>query len=114
MPPKVASHGAKGLKGEKKAAIKAEAARSGDKKKQHRRRESYAIYVYEVLKQVHPDTIISSKTMSMLRIWENLILIFKSTIRKDTSFTLMSRECYFPSPGTDISTHPALFPVHVT
>jgi len=50
MPPKVASHGAKGLKGEKKAAIKAEAARSGDKKKQHRRRKSYAIYAYEVLK----------------------------------------------------------------
>jgi len=53
MPPKAASKGAKGAK---KAVSKAKAARSGDKKRKHRRRESDAIYVYKVLKQVHPDT----------------------------------------------------------
>ena len=53
MPPKAASKGAKGAK---KAASKTKAARSGDKKRKHRRRESYAIYVYKVLKQVHPDS----------------------------------------------------------
>ena len=59
MPLKPASKGAK------KAASKAKAARSGDKKKKRRRRETYAIYIYKVLKQVHPDTGISSKAMSI-------------------------------------------------
>jgi histone H3/H4 len=68
MAPKVASKGAKGAK---KAASKAKAARSGDKKRKHRRRESYAIYVYKVLKQVHPDTGISSKAMSIMNSFVN-------------------------------------------
>ena len=68
MPPKAASKGAKGAK---KAASKAKAARSGDKKRKHRRRESYAIYVYKVLKQVHPDTGISSKAMSIMNSFVN-------------------------------------------
>ena len=58
MPPKVSSKGAK-------KAGKAKAARAaGDKKKKKKRKESYAIYIYKVLKQVHPDTGISSKAMS--------------------------------------------------
>ena len=48
MGPKAASKGAK------KAASKAKAARSGTKKRHKRRRESYSIYIYKVLKQVHP------------------------------------------------------------
>jgi len=69
MPPKAAA--SKGAKGAKKAASKAKAARSGDKKRKHRRRESYAIYVYKVLKQVHPDTGISSKAMSIMNSFVN-------------------------------------------
>jgi len=65
MPPKPASKGAK------KAASKAKAARTGDKKKRRRRRESYAIYIYKVLKQVHPDTGISSKAMSIMNSFVN-------------------------------------------
>ena len=68
MGPKAA---AKGAKGTKKAASKAKAARSGDKKRRHKRRESYAIYVYKVLKQVHPDTGISSKAMSIMNSFVN-------------------------------------------
>ena len=60
MPPKPASKGAK------KAASKAKAQRTGDKKKKRRRRESYSIYIYKVLKQVHPDTGVSSKAMSIM------------------------------------------------
>ncbi|XP_021712782.1 histone H2B [Aedes aegypti] len=30
--------------------------RADKKKKKQRRKESYAIYIYKVLKQVHPDT----------------------------------------------------------
>ena len=47
MPPKTAAS-----KGAKKAASKAKAQRTGDKKRRKRRRESYAIYIYKVLKQV--------------------------------------------------------------
>ncbi|XP_020917667.1 histone H2B [Exaiptasia diaphana] len=60
MPPKPAG----GKKGEKKAGKKAAL---GDKKKRSRRRkETYSIYIYKVMKQVHPDTGISSKAMSIM------------------------------------------------
>ena len=66
MPPKAAAS-----KGAKKAASKAKAQRSGDKKRRKRRRESYSIYIYKVLKQVHPDTGISSKAMSIMNSFVN-------------------------------------------
>ncbi|CDF36084.1 histone H2B [Chondrus crispus] len=34
--------------------------------KRKKRNESYSIYIYKVLKQVHPDTGISSKAMSIM------------------------------------------------
>ena len=58
-------------KGSKKAASKAKAARSTDKKRKRRRRESYSIYIYKVLKQVHPDTGVSSKAMSIMNSFVN-------------------------------------------
>ncbi|XP_030009656.1 histone H2B 1/2-like [Sphaeramia orbicularis] len=51
-------------KGSKKAVTKSTG--KGTKKRRRGRRESYAIYVYKVLKQVHPDTGISSKAMSIM------------------------------------------------
>ncbi|RXG51058.1 hypothetical protein Avbf_19057 [Armadillidium vulgare] len=36
-----------------------------------RRKESYSIYIYKVLKQVHPDTGISSKAMSIMNSFVN-------------------------------------------
>ena len=63
MPPKTASMGAK------KGASKAKAACTGDKKR--RRRESYSIYIYKVLKQVHPDTGVSGKAMSIMNSFMN-------------------------------------------
>ena len=66
MPPKAASKGAK------KAVSKAKAARGGEgKKRRKRRRESYSIYIYKVLKQVHPDTGVSSKAMSIMNSFVN-------------------------------------------
>ena len=45
---------------------------TGDKKKKSsRRKESYAIYIYKVLKQVHPDTGVSSKAMSIMNSFVN-------------------------------------------
>ncbi|KAM7398410.1 hypothetical protein PAMA_006359 [Pampus argenteus] len=51
-------------KGSKKAVTKT--AGKGGKKRRKSRKESYAIYVYKVLKQVHPDTGISSKAMGIM------------------------------------------------
>ena len=38
----------------------------GSKKKSKKRTESYSMYIYKVLKQVHPDTGISKKAMSIM------------------------------------------------
>ena len=66
MPPKVSSKGAK------KATSKAKATSTRDKKsKRKRRRESYSIYIYKVLKQVHPDIGVSSEVMSKLNSFLN-------------------------------------------
>ncbi|XP_791271.1 late histone H2B.L4 [Strongylocentrotus purpuratus] len=58
-------------KGAKKAG-KAKASRATDgKKRRKRRKESYGIYIYKVLKQVHPDTGISSRAMSIMNSFVN-------------------------------------------
>ncbi|XP_014643104.1 histone H2B type 2-K1 [Diceros bicornis minor] len=45
----------------------------GDKKfkKRSRRKETYSMYIYKVLKQVHPDIGISSKAMSIMNSFVN-------------------------------------------
>merc|ERR1711974_141635 len=57
-------------KGSKKAIKKAA---PSDKKKVRRakRKESFSIYIYKVLKQVHPDTGVSSKAMSIMNSFVN-------------------------------------------
>lgn len=52
---------------EKKVAKKGMAGAGVEKTtKKKKRSESYSIYIYKVLKQVHPDTGISSKAMSIM------------------------------------------------
>ncbi|XP_072162768.1 uncharacterized protein [Diadema setosum] len=41
------------------------------KKRRRKRKESYGIYIYKVLKQVHPDTGISSRAMSIMNSFVN-------------------------------------------
>ena len=66
MAPKIAS------KGSKKAVQKTTKTPRSDGKKRHKKRkESYAIYIYKVLKQVHPDTGVSSKAMSIMNSFVN-------------------------------------------
>jgi len=66
MPPQASG------KAVKKAGKAQKAVRAGDKKKRRKRRkESFAIYIYKVLKQVHPDTGISSKAMSIMNSFVN-------------------------------------------
>ncbi|XP_067833473.1 histone H2B-like [Heptranchias perlo] len=43
----------------------------GGKKRRKSRKESYSIYIYKVMKQVHPDTGISCKTMGIMNSFVN-------------------------------------------
>ncbi|XP_062891473.1 histone H2B type 1-B-like isoform X2 [Mobula hypostoma] len=56
-------------KGAKKAVSKAQG--KAGKKRKRARRETYSIYVYKVMKQVQPDTGISSKAMSIMNSFMN-------------------------------------------
>ncbi|XP_044804652.1 histone H2B type 1-C/E/F/G/I-like [Bubalus bubalis] len=56
-------------KGSKKAVTKAQ--KKDGKKCKHSHQESYSMYVYKVLKQVHPDTSISSKAMGIMNSFVN-------------------------------------------
>ena len=56
-------------KGSKKAVTKAQ--KKDGKKRKRSRKESYSVYVYKVLKQVHPDIGISSKAMSIMNSFIN-------------------------------------------
>ena len=49
----------------KKRAVRA------DGKRRKKPKQSYAIYIYKVLKQVHPDTGVSSKAMSIMNSFVN-------------------------------------------
>ncbi|KAL7319540.1 histone H2B [Mucor circinelloides] len=55
-----------------KAPAKTTKVKSADgKKRKISRRETYSSYIYKVLKQVHPDTGISNKAMSILNSFVN-------------------------------------------
>ena len=65
MPPKVAAKKVVDKSSSKKKAA------AGSKKRRHTRKESYSVYIYKVLKQVHPDTGVSSKAMSIMNSFVN-------------------------------------------
>ncbi|CAK8689752.1 unnamed protein product [Clavelina lepadiformis] len=54
-----------------KKAVKKAVPADKQKKKRAKRKESFSIYIYKVLKQVHPDTGISSKAMSIMNSFVN-------------------------------------------
>merc|ERR1711887_533079 len=66
MPPKTSGKAAAKSGKATKAITK-----SDKKKRKGKRKESYAIYIYKVLKQVHPDTGVSSKAMSIMNSFVN-------------------------------------------
>ena len=88
MPPKAAK------KAKKEKKPKAEG-KGGKRKK--KRTESYSIYIYKVLKQVHPDTGISSKGMSIMNsfitdIFDKISNEAGKLVRYNKKGTLTSRE----------------------
>merc|ERR1712039_1088098 len=67
------------------------------KKKKKKRTESYSSYIYKVLKQVHPDTGISSKAMSIMNsfindAFERIAVEAGKLVRYNKKGTLSSRE----------------------
>jgi histone H2B len=80
-----------------KAAVKAPK-KSGDaKKRKSKRTESYSSYIYKVLKQVHPDTGISKRGMSIMNsfindVFERIAVEAGKLTRYNKKSTLSSRE----------------------
>ncbi len=82
-----------------KAPAKAPAKKTTDakKKKKVSKAETYKIYIYKVLKQVHPDTGISSKAMSIMNsfindIFEKIASEASRLARYNKKPTITSRE----------------------
>ncbi len=76
--------------GEEKAVAK------GGKKMQ-KRAETYSVYIYRVLKQVHPETGISKRSMSIMNsfindVFEKISLEASKLVRYNKKQTLSSRE----------------------
>jgi histone H2B len=89
MPPK---------KADKKPAKKTTKKPTDGKKKRSKKKvETYKIYIYKVLKQVHPDTGISSKAMSIMNsfindIFEKIATESAKLARYNSKPTVTSRE----------------------
>ena len=66
MAPKEAATKKPAGKAPAKTAEKAKKSTAGGKKKNKTRKETFNTYIYKVLKQVHPDTGISNKAMSIM------------------------------------------------
>ncbi|KAJ4757072.1 Histone H2B [Rhynchospora pubera] len=71
--------------------------KSGKKKKKAKSTETYKIYIFKVLKQVHPDIGISSKAMSIMNsfindIFEKLAMEASRLARYNKKPTITSRE----------------------
>lgn len=69
----------------------------GKKKRKHARIETYSTYIYKVLKQVHPDTGISKRAMSIMNsfindIFERIAGEAGKLVRYNKRSTLSSRE----------------------
>ncbi|XP_024366268.1 histone H2B.4 [Physcomitrium patens] len=102
MAPKTDEQKAGKSKAEKKPMKKAEKKIKSDvksdvKKKSKKSVETYKIYIYKVLKQVHPDTGISSKAMGIMNsfindIFEKLAQEAARLARYNKKPTITSRE----------------------
>lgn len=82
---------------EKKPAAAKEGADKKKKKKRSKNTETYKIYIFKVLKQVHPDTGISSKAMGIMNsfindIFEKLAQEAARLARYNKKPTITSRE----------------------
>ena len=96
MAPKKTTGSAKGTPATKaaKRAPRTERRVGGGKKK---RTETFSVYIYRVLKQVHPETGISKRSMHIMNsfigdIFEKIALEASKLVRYNKKHTLSSRE----------------------
>lgn len=88
----------KAVKASAKAPKAPKPARVSDgKKKRKSRKESFGTYIYKVLKQVHPDTGVSSKAMSIMNsfvndIFERIAAEASRLVSYNKKRTISSRE----------------------
>ena len=96
MAPKKTTGSAKGTPASKVA--KKRVAKDAKKATHHRRRtETFSVYIYRVLKQVHPETGISKRSMHIMNsfindIFEKIALEASKLVRYNKKHTLSSRE----------------------
>ena len=93
-PKKTPSEGATETKtNQAKKSVKKE----GKKERRHTRHETFSVYIYKVLKQVHNDTGISKKSMAIMNsfindIFERIALEASKLVRYNKKHTLSARE----------------------
>ena len=80
-----------------KAPAKKTLSKDGKKKGKKVKAETYKIYIYKVLKQVHPDTGVSSKAMSIMNsfindLFEKIAAEASKLARYNKKPTITSRE----------------------
>jgi histone H2B len=87
----------KKVAGDKAPKVPKDASSHPAKKSKRRRTETFALYIYKVLKQVHPDTGVSKKAMNIMNsfindIFEKIALESSKLVRYNQKRTLSSRE----------------------
>jgi histone H2B len=97
MAPKKTTVSAKGTPAAKQSAKKARAAPKAAKSAHRRRVETFSVYIYRVLKQVHPEVGISKRSMHIMNsfindIFEKIALESSKLVRYNKKHTLSSRE----------------------
>ena len=71
--------------------------KEGKKERKHSRHETFSVYIYKVLKQVHNDTGISKKSMAIMNsfindVFERIALEASKLVRYNKKHTLSARE----------------------
>ena len=94
MAPKKTTGSAKGTPA---AKSQKRARKATDHKNKKRRTETFSVYIYRVLKQVHPETGISKRSMHIMNsfindIFEKIALEASKLVRYNKKHTLSSRE----------------------
>ncbi|TNV82411.1 hypothetical protein FGO68_gene9864 [Halteria grandinella] len=97
MAPKKTTGSAKGTPAAKVAAKKVVKKAAAAAKSNRRRTETFSVYIYRVLKQVHPETGISKRSMQIMNsfindIFEKIALESSKLVRYNKKHTLSSRE----------------------
>jgi histone H2B len=81
----------------KTPVAKKQVAKRGTHDRKKKRTETFSIYIYRVLKQVHPETGVSKRSMNIMNsfindIFEKIALESSKLVRYNKKHTLSSRE----------------------